>query len=183
MLALWSSLFWAWNIFSIGISILGHPCHHDCIRVCKNFIKGRSLFGNFYGHHLSQLRWRSLFGELVWVFCLPMSYYGTDTWERMVILLLQTRDGVSFACLWSSPVANDVWLQSNLNMQKWDHSMHCFFDLMACVQARLVVEETQLFSCTAFLIWDSGLAQTFWRLQAMGSFYALFFRSYGMCSG
>ena len=30
-----------------------------------------------------------------------------------------------------------MWLQPNLNMQKWDHSMHCFFDLMAYVQARL----------------------------------------------
>ena len=73
-------------------------------------------------------------------------------------------EGLCFCCkqevefvshvVWSCPAANDVWLQSNLSLQKWDRSIYCFFDLITCAQAKLKMEDFQLFCCIAFFIWE-----------------------------
>uniref|UniRef100_A0A2N9F9E6 Reverse transcriptase zinc-binding domain-containing protein n=1 Tax=Fagus sylvatica TaxID=28930 RepID=A0A2N9F9E6_FAGSY len=55
--------------------------------------------------------------------------------------------------LWSCSLANDVWLESGLNLQKWDRSIPHFFDLMEAVRRRLSPEDIGLFSCLAYFIW------------------------------
>ena len=55
--------------------------------------------------------------------------------------------------LWSCPVANDVWVESQLRLHKWDHYISSFFDLMVVVQSRLSLEEVEFFSCVAYFLW------------------------------
>ena len=52
--------------------------------------------------------------------------------------------------LWTCPVANDVWAESVLKLQKWDRFINSFCDLMGAVQDRLFVEEAEVFSCGIF---------------------------------
>jgi hypothetical protein len=56
--------------------------------------------------------------------------------------------------LWSCPVANDVWLESKLKLQKWDRSVNNFYDLILCVRLKLSLDEIELFSCVAYFIWS-----------------------------
>jgi hypothetical protein len=55
--------------------------------------------------------------------------------------------------LWSCPVANDVWVESQLPLHKWDRYISSFFDLMVVVQSRLTLEEVEFFSCVAYFLW------------------------------
>jgi hypothetical protein len=56
--------------------------------------------------------------------------------------------------LWACPVAVDVWLESNLKIQKWDRFFNHFFDLMMFVKERLSSDEVELFACIAYFIWN-----------------------------
>ena len=56
--------------------------------------------------------------------------------------------------LWACPVATDVWLESNLKIQKWDRFFNHFFDLMMFVKERLSSDEVELFACIAYFIWN-----------------------------
>jgi hypothetical protein len=56
--------------------------------------------------------------------------------------------------LWTCPAANDVWLESNLRLHKWDRCVDNFCNLLMLAQGRLGDEEIELFSCLAYFIWD-----------------------------
>jgi hypothetical protein len=55
--------------------------------------------------------------------------------------------------LWSCPVANDAWIESQLPLHKWDRYTSSFFDLMWVTQSRLTLEAVELFSCVAYFLW------------------------------
>jgi hypothetical protein len=44
------------------------------------------------------------------------------------------------------PAANDVWLESNLRLHKWDRCIDNFCDLLMLARERLGDEEVELFS-------------------------------------
>ena len=55
--------------------------------------------------------------------------------------------------LWTCPVANDVWVESGLKLQKWDRFILNFCNLMETVWNRFSHEDVKLFSCVAYFIW------------------------------
>ena len=66
------------------------------------------------------------------------------------------KDGVCPCCtqdVESYIAANDVWLESNLLVHKWDRSLHCFFDLMVYSRNHLGIEDLKFFCCIAYFIW------------------------------
>ena len=54
--------------------------------------------------------------------------------------------------LWACVAANDVWIQSQLPVHKWDRSLHCFFNLMVYSWDHLGLDDLKFFYCIAYFI-------------------------------
>ena len=55
--------------------------------------------------------------------------------------------------LWACPMANDVWVASQIRVLKWDRSVQSFCNLLMMARSRLNVEEFEAFGCLAYFIW------------------------------
>ena len=55
--------------------------------------------------------------------------------------------------LWACVTANDVWIQSQLPVHKWDRSLHCFFDLIEYSRDHLGLDDLKFFCCIVYSIW------------------------------
>ena len=104
------------------------------------------------------------FWKFLWSLSLPQKI-KTFLW-RVCIGILPTngflwhrhmrKDGVCPCCtqdVESYIAANDVWLESNLLVHKWDCSLHCFFDLMVYSRHHFNLEELKLFCRIAYSLW------------------------------
>uniref|UniRef100_A0A2N9H4H5 Reverse transcriptase zinc-binding domain-containing protein n=1 Tax=Fagus sylvatica TaxID=28930 RepID=A0A2N9H4H5_FAGSY len=94
----------------------------------------------------------------LWRTCIGIHPTNGFLWHRHTRI-----DGVCPCCpqdvesvvhaLWTCIVANDVWLQLKLPVQKWDRSLHCFFDLMVYSHNHVGIEDLKFFCCIAYFIW------------------------------